>query len=38
DRTKLYVVPLERAIDLENELDFEILEFLIARSQNDVSR
>ena len=31
DRTKLYVIPEERSIDLDTELDFEILESMLER-------
>ncbi len=31
EKTKLYVVPEERFIDLDTELDFEMLEFLVSR-------
>ena len=35
ERTALYVVPEERALDLDTELDFEILDFLLARRESD---
>ena len=33
ERTLLYLVPSERAIDIDTELDFEILEFLMGRGK-----
>jgi CMP-N-acetylneuraminic acid synthetase len=33
-KTRLYVVPPERALDLDTELDFQILEFLMTRTGN----
>ena len=33
ERTLLYVVPSERAIDIDTEFDFKILEFLMAESK-----
>jgi CMP-N,N'-diacetyllegionaminic acid synthase len=33
DSTGLYVMPEERSIDIDNELDFEFVEFLM-RKQN----
>ena len=32
EKTLLYLVPSERAIDIDTELEFEILEFLIKKN------
>lgn len=34
-RTSLYLVPPERALDLDSEFDFQILEFLLARKRRE---
>ena len=33
DRTGIYVMPQERSYDIDNEIDFEIVEFLMSKSK-----
>jgi CMP-N-acetylneuraminic acid synthetase len=33
DRTKVYVMPRERSVDIDNQIDFEFVEFLMKRAK-----